>query len=80
MFSYYSRVIDWGIYFNSETLVTKDILIKPLSPERPKQKSLQAHHNLLAFLYQLIKMQHYFFNASSQLDCVSQIYSALSYK
>lgn len=38
MFSYCGRVIDWGIYLNSEALVTKEILVKFLSPERPKHE------------------------------------------
>lgn len=48
-FSYCGTVIDWGIYLNSEVLVTKKILVKPLCPERPEHETYRLTITFLHF-------------------------------
>ena len=56
--SFCGKVIDWDIYLNFEAQATNEVSVKPLfTQERPKHKPYRLI--ILAFMYQLIKRQHY---------------------
>ena len=56
--SFCGKVIDWDIYLNFEAPASKEMSVKPLfTQERPKHKPYRLI--ILAFMYQLIKRQHY---------------------